>query len=48
MDTVDLQERHIAFVHDEMWAIENDEERHSSEQKQAQVVRQATEQLLDA
>jgi hypothetical protein len=46
MDAVDLQVRHIAFIHDEMWHVENNEERHSSERKQARVVRKATEQLL--
>lgn len=47
MDSVDLQVRHIAFIHDEMWNIENNEERHSSEQEQAKVIRLATEELLD-
>lgn len=47
MDSVDLQVRHIAFIHDEMKAIESDESRHSSEQKQAKIVRNATEQLLN-
>lgn len=47
MDSVDLQVRHIAFIHDEMFHIENNEERHSSERKQAKVIRVATEKLLD-
>jgi len=47
MDSVNLQVRHIAFIHDEMWQIENDETRHSSEQKQAKVVRKETEKLLE-
>jgi len=47
MDAVDLQVRHIAFIHDEMWHVENNEERHSSERKQARVVRKATEKILD-
>ena len=46
MDSVDLQVRHIAFIHDEMFHVENDEERHSSEREQARIVRKATEQLL--
>lgn len=47
MDSVDLQVRHIAFIHDEMFHIENNEERHSSERKQAKVVRKETEKLLE-
>jgi hypothetical protein len=46
MDSIDLQVRHIAFIHDEMFHVENNEERHSSERQQARVVRKATEQLL--
>ena len=48
MDSVDLQVRHIAFIHDEMWHVENNEERHSSEREQARAVRKATRKLLDS
>ena len=47
MDSVDLQVRHIAFLRDEMWAVENDEERHSSERKQAQLIRSQADKLLE-
>jgi hypothetical protein len=47
MDSVDLQVRHIAFIRDEMHAVENNPERHSSEQKQAKIVRSACDDLLE-
>jgi hypothetical protein len=47
MDTVDLTVRQLAFLRDEMFHVENNEERHSSERKMAEAIRERSDELLE-
>ncbi|MFC7042206.1 hypothetical protein [Halonotius sp. GCM10025705] len=47
MDTVDLTVRQLAFLRDEMFHVENNQGRHSSERKMAENIREQSDDLLE-